>query len=509
MTTNFTSCAASLNGASRLERFMGRDHRVVHAVLIRSQVLHNNLGASFLPPEELTAEWASVWNGIPVLVGDHPAERGQAVSGRTPAMLQTRGVGWVFDARIENVEGTRRLAADVWLDPDRVAQVPGFAEVLAALDAGGIVELSTGFPLAVVEARTGTHAGEAFDLVLRPGGADHLVISTTIRGACGVAHGCGLGANKEELAMAGEQAVNCDEPPIADADEARYGIFGGIATKIASLWAEKQQWRQAQEAATRRIARELEAMNAEQPSDQEREQMIRDSLQARFGGMGRDVNVAAVFGEEREVVFWLNTPQGADPPGAEFLMSTFEEANGTITFSEPTKVRRAVRYLPVAMNHEEVIMNKTEETGSAAAVGGNAAKPGEIVLHGDGELQSKTTDELKKQVGELQEALAVQKKAVAALEVAAAPAIAEREQERQTLVKALAANERVPFSEAELESRPLEELRKLEDMSRGVSYAARGGPQPLATHAQGDEYAPPVPYWNTKAAEARNGKEGA
>jgi tRNA(Ser,Leu) C12 N-acetylase TAN1 len=68
-------------------------------------------------------------------------------------------------------------------------------------------------------------------------------------------------------------------------------------------------------------------------------------------------------------------------------------------------------------------------------------------------------------------------------------AIEERERERQALVWALAADDRVPFSAEELESKPINELRKLcelakntwgpdwEIVQRPAAVAARGSAQ--------------------------------
>jgi len=178
--------------AARRVTYMGRSFRVVPAVLVRSQVLRNNLGTTFLPAEEITDEWAAQWNNIPVLVGAHPG-----VSGRTPQTTNERCVGWIFNARAETTaDGTRRLVGEVYLDEARAEAVVGFKAVLARLDDGQPVELSTGFATQTDE-NQGFHNGERYEMVLHPVGADHLVISTEMTGACSIQHGCGLGANEE------------------------------------------------------------------------------------------------------------------------------------------------------------------------------------------------------------------------------------------------------------------------------------------------------------------------
>ena len=91
METKFVSVVLRAAGVSRTETFMDRSFRVIPAVMVRSQVLHNNLGVCFLPPGDVTDEWASLWNGIPVLVGsEHPTLRGVPCSGRDSNLWNER-----------------------------------------------------------------------------------------------------------------------------------------------------------------------------------------------------------------------------------------------------------------------------------------------------------------------------------------------------------------------------------------------------------------------------------
>jgi hypothetical protein len=193
--TKFAVIHASPRATVRTETFQGRTFRVVPAVLVRSQVLRNNLGVAFLPADEITDEWAEQWNGIPVLVGPHPSQHGHSVSGRTPELWDARGAGWVFNAGAEQESPqVRRLVAEVWLDIARAAAVQGLREILNRINSGQTVELSTGFHTCI-EPRAGHFQGEPFELVMHPINPDHLVISTEMTGACSVRDGCGLGAN--------------------------------------------------------------------------------------------------------------------------------------------------------------------------------------------------------------------------------------------------------------------------------------------------------------------------
>lgn len=79
-------------------------------------------------------------------------------------------------------------------------------------------------------------------------------------------------------------------------------------------------------------------------------------------------------------------------------------------------------------------------------------------------------------------------------------AIDERERERQYLVHELAGNHRVPFSAAELETKPIEELRKLSTMVSVENFAGKGGPGGQREEAR---FAEPRPYWEQDKKEGK------
>ncbi|MFP3947161.1 MAG: hypothetical protein ACLFWG_00390, partial [Longimicrobiales bacterium] len=79
-----------------------------------------------------------------------------------------------------------------------------------------------------------------------------------------------------------------------------------------------------------------------------------------------------------------------------------------------------------------------------------------------------------------------------------APAIEEGQRERKSMISHLAQNERCPFEEEDLEGKPTEELRKLYSMSRGVSYAPKGGPKVQAHQEAEDAFMDPTPYYATQ-----------
>lgn len=507
----FALAAAAKSAPARQEQFLGRPFLVIPAVLVRSQVLRNNLGVALLPPADITADWADLWNGIPVLIGDHPTQRGASISGRNPQLWDARGVGWVFNARAEDESpGIRRLVAEVWLDEARAGAVPGLQAVLDRVRNGQIVELSTGFGTHI-EQLTGNFQGDPFEIVMHPLNADHLVVSADMTGACAVRDGCGLGAN-----------CNCGGHVEKPTEEKPTGVLARVAALVA-------EWRTprkltAEEYEARCLQREIEVWNELRPSDQERASMLRDQLQERFGATDRDVMLADVFSSEAEVMFWVQTPLGPQPKGSEFFRTTFTEADGRFTFTEPTRVRRTTKYEPVAGNatgevpagnaageepagvaaanatpKEEVTMSDNEKDGLAAQIAGLVAQVSALTTEVTAMKEAAARDPnpaiagLKAQIGELVGA-------VENIRGVTASAVQERERERQALVKELAGHFRVPFTAAELEAKPMEELRKLRTMALGENYAGRGGPQGAPNTGE-QRFMEPVPYWEKDKKE--------
>lgn len=503
----------ALTAVGRSETYQGRPHRVYSAVLVRSQVLHNNIGRLFLPAEQLTDEWAQMWNGIPVLIGEHPTQHGQAISARTPEILGARGVGVIFNARIEQESSAvRRLVAEVWLDESRVGAVAGFQAVLDRVGTGATVELSTGFSTNV-ERQVGVFAGESYEAVMRPvGDPDHLVISTEMTGACSTADGCGLGANCGCGGKHKEAVVEQAQP-----EPTKPKGLKAVWAKVTELLSSEPVTLSREELEARRIQRELEVINAMNPSDQERMNILRDALQASLGGPDRQVIVTDVFSSEGKVIYWFSTPIGAFPAGSEYFQTTYtlNPDTGATSFGTPVRVRRMTTYETVAANaagepagnaevaaatnaetptpgKESTTMAGNEKEGMEALVAQVTALATQV-----GTLSTQLTElarqgtpaeiaGLKRTVGALAEKFdAMQSVTTAAVE--------ERERERQALVQELAGNHRVAFSAAELETMPIETLRKLQATAAGENHAGRGGPQGGKPGSE-QRFMAPTPY---------------
>lgn len=519
--------------SARTVEFMGRTFRVIPAVLVQGQVLVNNIGRMFLPSERITPEWADMWNGIPVIVGPHPTINGQSVSGRNPEILDARGVGFIFNAFTDTgTNGTRRLRGEVWIDTARVTAVQELERIFERLDEGGLVELSTGFETAI-EITPGEWHGEAYDQVMNPLSADHLIITADLTGACSVAHGCGLGVVNTQPNADVRASMLLDA--IKTGAKQTMSLF--TRSKPATQAAEPTAWQKT-------IASNLErlklAFQTVTETDQQHALMLENALQDKFGGAERHVCVTDVYSSTptRQVIFFMMTPMGPNPSGMEYFRCDYEETStGVFTFTEPVRVLRMVSYEPIGDSSSARQTAAGDATTSAnnrpCGCGGGAqhTTPEEVAMTNE-EKVSLISEVVSAVSGQIATQLAAFKAEVDAAKTAAQNTATEvvnaavsgintavagikdqitaintsvneaRDTERQELVQFLSTNSRTAFTQAELEAMPLPTLQKLNDTVGGspTYYGARGGPRSAASNTSESEFAEPLPYFKKPEA---------
>lgn len=178
-------------GALRREEIHGRPYLVVpFASIVADSVLTGSAGSLFYPADEIARD-VSAWDGMPIVVR-HPVRNDGHVSARDPDVIGKTGVGTVY--RSAFTDG--KLRGEAWLDVDALRRVD--AGLYAAITAGKPVELSTGLFTRNEPVENGTAPdGRPYTHVARDYKPDHLALLPDEKGACAVAHGCGLNVNHQ------------------------------------------------------------------------------------------------------------------------------------------------------------------------------------------------------------------------------------------------------------------------------------------------------------------------
>lgn len=471
---NRVAIAVQLKGPGRLATLQGTEFRVVPAVLVKSQVLLNNLGRTFLPPEDITPAWAETANGAFVVV-DHPTSRGTPISAKSPSVLNTSGVGFLFDVRAES--GT--LKGDVWLDPSRADAVEGLGAVLEALDAGTPVEVSTGFPVEM-ETSAGVHNGAEYDVILHPRGFDHLAVFADKTGACSVKDGCGLGVNHAGPCEGGAPA----ELPVVDLPPVPEAVTPEAAANDSA-------WSRLIGAAARLLGFSRPARNE---SDEDRYRLLSAAVRVKYGGDDRYVYMDSVFSDEGMVVFQVETQDGAE--GAGLFRAAYEIGeDGAVTLGEPERVRRVTTFEPAANAGDhttEETMNREQMIAQLAAAGTDKEALNKL---SDCQLKALCaatpgtgTEGAQNQQGDGWEVAHRYRRQLEELQQQTANAVAAENTERVRLLDAVLYSQNCPWSPEEVRGMDIVQLRKVHAAvcPPKASYAGRGGPR--AGNASGGDF---------------------
>jgi len=175
---------------ARNETYEGRAHIVVPCIALIEGVHSGSEGPVFYPAAEIE-RFAEAWNGEPIVV-DHPVNRdGAPVSASAePAVAEKVRVGRIFGAAYD--PSIRGLRYELWLDERLMKEHDPNA--LARLQRGEVMEVSTGL-YADDDGTPGEWNGEQYASSVRNIRPDHLALLPHSMGACSVADGCGVRAN--------------------------------------------------------------------------------------------------------------------------------------------------------------------------------------------------------------------------------------------------------------------------------------------------------------------------
>jgi len=493
------------DGTLRTATYRGRQHTVVPVVALVAGVVHavNAAKPELVLAEEL-AKTSKAWNGEPVML-DHPERNGAKVSANDPEILDAGQLGQVFNAAMKG----DRLVMEAWIDPSRVDSVGEQARtLLAALEAGGTVEVSVG-AFITIEHTAGEAGGVRYAGVWREIVPDHLaLLPDGMTGACSVATGCGAGvaraASRSHLVTA--EGITIEQEPSMPT-ETPAPVTKSLRDRIKDMLSSFR----------------TQAGAVEDLSDQELRRALDGKLRATepaYLGIdavypGESLVIFAVNPEER-VVLYQRTYALADDKSVSFGGERVEVE--PVTRYEPvTAAAAAAQSAPPCGCHstqesatgaEERVMHKNAERITALIANAKTAWTELDRAH----LETQSDERLATLEAAVAEPVAPVKPELTladlpegwrkAIEAQAAAELAER----NTGIEALAAAQTV-FTKAELEAMPLETLKKMSTLAgtpqaQPTTFGAR---QPATRTAAADDAAPPAPDFNAaiRAAQAK------
>lgn len=175
----------------RREKLEGRDYLVAPARILKEEVLNGSGGPGFYPHEE-NAKKVGSWNHMPLVV-DHPTLNGLPVSARTPDVLNSRKVGLLLNAVVNDAD--KAVDAECWFDVEKTRAVD--KRLLTRIENGEQTECSTGLFINQDPVK-GKFGETAYDFIAREHDPDHLALLVDKIGALSVKMGGGLFANAEQ-----------------------------------------------------------------------------------------------------------------------------------------------------------------------------------------------------------------------------------------------------------------------------------------------------------------------
>jgi len=187
----------------RRETVGGVEYLIAPTVAIKAGVLNGEL----VTADEIGTHFHS-WDGRPFVVG-HPKADGEDTSVNDPALLAKMQLGWLFNTHFDD----GALKGEIWVDVSRAKLVDGGPEIVARLEGGRPLEISTAY-FRDRDEKPGTLDGTEYEAVARNLRPDHLAALLDGEGACSWADGCG--APRVNARHRQDQCMLCKKPPEID-----------------------------------------------------------------------------------------------------------------------------------------------------------------------------------------------------------------------------------------------------------------------------------------------------
>lgn len=197
---------ANVTSQGRRTIHEGREYFVAPLSMIVPGVLNGSKGPLYYPLEEIGKD-PDAWNGMPIVVYHPTNNEGKPVSARSPQVLEKHGIGWVFNAQVND-----KLVAEGWFDVEKTKKVD--PRILSSLEKGDPLELSTGLFTEnepVKNKEEAIYNGRPYTAIARNYKPDHLAVLPDKKGACSIADGCGVNVNEEDSDLE-EYGLDWDDP---------------------------------------------------------------------------------------------------------------------------------------------------------------------------------------------------------------------------------------------------------------------------------------------------------
>jgi len=469
----------------RLDTLEGQEHTVVPMVILTEGVHAGSLGPLYYSKKELS-KTPAVWNHKPVVVY-HPTMNGVGVSACDPVIINSRKVGVMMNTRYDN----GKLKSEAWIRKDRADAVD--ERIMSAVNQGEMMELSTGV-FVDIEEKDGEYGGESYKGIARNFRPDHLALLPDQIGACSIADGAGFLRNAAhqknipfevlrkalaKLGLADNELSHSDiHVALGDALRTRLGSTVGIG-EPAGIWV--------MDVFSNFVIYEKDGMlfrlgytsndTEVQLSD---ETPVEVQKVSEYRTVQNSTEEQNIMNKEQMIAAIVGNAKWSDKD-LETLNAMSDEQLKTLADLKKTNPAFEVT---LSKSEEPVKNAKKEETPKVEKPVANAKEGAPVASAKEEKPEPKKVITVAEFIGN----------APAEVQEVLNESLSMMNEEKSKIVAAILANEANSFTENELKTRPLGELRKIAQLM-GAKSVPSGRPTNYAGQA-------PTPAENAEREEA-------
>ena len=438
---------AELDGPVREETLRGRTHLVAPATMLREIVLPG--WDAFIPWSEIQRTIDEhTWEGKPIVLS-HPTKNGQFISAGHVDVAE-RWIGAVHNVKDG---GDHRLRGEVWIDVGLAERFEKGAQLLDDIRAGKRIEVSTGY-LSGRRPQGGEFQGRRYSNIHEHLIPDHFAVGVG-EGQCNVGDGCGINNDLE-----GQMSGEADKLGVFMATMQAVGNALGITRADSTDGKTDDGGKGAPQ-----VVVNVHAPQGGEAMADEQKRLIKALVECKDCELTKE----QLDGSSLEVLRALTAAsagkgEGEDGKGGEKGKDDGKEKQ--LTAAEQAAEKAAVE--KKAADEKVAAEKKAAEDGKGETGGVTLSAESVAAIEALGKIGAEGL-------------LAIAQVANATLKEAA--------DEKETIVKALVANELCHLTEELLKGYDLDALRGLDQAYNPIaaSFAARGLPRTIEP-ASGDDY---------------------